>query len=35
VRLVGEHADAWLTELRTAMTTVDELRRRGPDITTT
>jgi hypothetical protein len=32
VRLVGEHADAWLSELRTAMTTVDELRRRGPDI---
>lgn len=35
VRLVGEHADAWLSELRTAMTTVDELRRRGPDLTTT
>ena len=30
-RLVGEHADTWLTELRTAMTAVDELRRRGPD----
>src|SRR4029077_15520075 len=30
VRLTGEHADAWLGELRTAMTAVDELRRRGP-----
>jgi hypothetical protein len=32
VRLVGEHADAWLTELRTAMETVGELRQRGPEI---
>ncbi len=32
VRLVGEHADQWLGELRTAMGTVEELRRRGPDI---
>ena|SRR5882757_760245 len=32
VRLVGEHADAWLTELRTAMSTVDDLRREGPDL---
>jgi hypothetical protein len=31
VRLVGEHADQWLSELRNAMGTVDELRRRGPD----
>jgi hypothetical protein len=31
VRLVGEHADQWLTELRNAMGSVDELRRRGPD----
>jgi Arc/MetJ-type ribon-helix-helix transcriptional regulator len=31
VRLVGEHADAWLSELREAMGTVDELRRRGPE----
>ncbi len=31
VRLVGEHADQWLNELRSAMGTVDELRRRGPD----
>jgi hypothetical protein len=30
VRLVGEHADTWLTELRSAMGAVDELRRRGP-----
>src|SRR3954453_10440981 len=34
VRLVGEHADQWLTDLRSAMGAVDELRRRGPDITT-
>jgi hypothetical protein len=32
VRLVGEHADAWLTELRAAMGSVGELRRRGPDL---
>ncbi len=32
VRLVGEHADSWLTELRGAMASVDELRRRGPDL---
>nr|WP_281172421.1 hypothetical protein [Pseudonocardia spinosispora] len=30
VRLVGEHADEWLDELRTAMAKVDELRGRGP-----
>jgi hypothetical protein len=30
VRLVGEHADTWLTDLRSAMGAVDELRRRGP-----
>ncbi|CAM3562287.1 hypothetical protein [Stackebrandtia soli] len=33
VRLVGEHADSWLAELRSAMSGVDELRRRGPEIT--
>ncbi|MFC7547537.1 hypothetical protein [Plantactinospora sp. GCM10030261] len=33
VRLVGEHAEQWLGELRTAMGSVDELRRRGPDLT--
>jgi hypothetical protein len=32
VRLVGEHADQWLGELRSAMGAVDELRRRGPDL---
>jgi hypothetical protein len=31
VKLVGQHTDDWLTELRDAMTRVDELRRRGPD----
>jgi hypothetical protein len=31
VRLVGQHTTDWLTELRTAMGAVDELRRRGPD----
>jgi len=32
VRLVGQHADAWLSELREAMTTVDDLRAKGPDL---
>jgi hypothetical protein len=32
VRLVGEHADAWLTELRAAMSAVDRLRAQGPDV---
>ncbi|HET8683941.1 MAG TPA: hypothetical protein VFM54_19030 [Micromonosporaceae bacterium] len=30
VRLVGQHAEQWLGELRDAMGAVDELRRRGP-----
>jgi len=30
VKLVGEHTEDWLTELRQAMTRVDELRRQGP-----
>ncbi len=30
VRLVGEHADEWLGELRDAMAKVDELRAKGP-----
>src|SRR5688572_23057353 len=30
VRLVGEHSEEWLSELRSAMGAVDELRRRGP-----
>jgi hypothetical protein len=33
VRLVGQHAESWLDDLRQAMGAVDELRRRGPDIT--
>ncbi|WHT18673.1 hypothetical protein N8J89_37135 [Crossiella sp. CA-258035] len=32
VRLVGEHADEWLGELREAMTKVDELRAKGPGL---
>ncbi|MPZ26259.1 MAG: hypothetical protein GEV12_07335 [Micromonosporaceae bacterium] len=32
VRLVGEHAQQWLGELRDAMGSVDELRRRGPEV---
>jgi hypothetical protein len=32
VRLVGEHADSWLTELRSAMSVVDQLRAQGPDV---
>ena len=30
VRLVGRNADAWLTELRTAMETVEQVRSQGP-----
>lgn len=32
VRLVGEHAEAWLNELRQAMSSVDDLRREGPNL---
>jgi len=32
VRLVGQHADEWLGELRDAMTAVDDLRKRGPNL---
>ncbi|MEH1123775.1 hypothetical protein [Micromonospora sp. CPCC 206061] len=32
VRLVGQHANSWLDELRGAMGAVTELRRRGPEI---
>ncbi|GAA2391618.1 hypothetical protein GCM10010170_104030 [Dactylosporangium salmoneum] len=32
VALVGQHADTWLSELRQAMESVDELRRRGPAV---
>jgi len=30
VRLVGQHTEDWLAELRTAMSSVDEVRARGP-----
>ncbi|MGP4019683.1 hypothetical protein [Saccharopolyspora sp. 5N708] len=30
VRLVGQHTEEWLTELREALSKVDELRNRGP-----
>ena len=33
VRLVDQHTQQWLGELRDAMGAVDELRRRGPEIT--
>lgn len=32
VRLVGEHAQQWLGELKQAMATVDDLRARGPKL---
>jgi hypothetical protein len=32
VRLVGQHADQWLTELREAMASVEEVRGRGPQV---
>jgi hypothetical protein len=32
VNLVGQHAQEWLDGLRAAMDSVDELRRRGPDL---
>ena len=31
VKLVGQHTEDWLSELRGAMTRVDELRRQGPN----
>ncbi|MDQ3164928.1 MAG: hypothetical protein M3Q17_02020 [Actinomycetota bacterium] len=31
VRLVAQHADEWLSELRQAMTRVEEVREQGPD----
>ena len=30
VRLVGQHEDDWLAELRSAMESVADVRRRGP-----
>lgn len=32
VRLVGEHADEWLADLRSAMQEVNRLRAQGPDL---
>jgi hypothetical protein len=32
VRLVGQHLDEWLTELRSAMESVEEVRGRGPQV---
>lgn len=32
VRLVGQHADRWLDELREVMSKVEELRAEGPDL---
>jgi hypothetical protein len=32
VRLVGEHADEWLAKLRDAMSSVDDLRAKGPEL---
>ena len=32
VKLVGEHADSWLSDLRQAMQEVDKLRSEGPDL---
>lgn len=32
VRLVGTHTDSWLTELRDAMSKVDDLRAQGPEL---
>src|SRR3954470_4922579 len=32
VRLVGQHTDEWLTQLRDAMASVEEVRGRGPQV---
>lgn len=32
VRLVGKNTDEWLTDLRNAMTSVDDVRAAGPDV---
>ena len=32
VKLVGEHTETWLADLRTAMEEVDKLRSQGPDL---
>jgi hypothetical protein len=33
VKLVGQHTEEWLADLRSAMTKVDELKRQGPTTT--
>ncbi|GAA2095639.1 hypothetical protein GCM10009841_06880 [Microlunatus panaciterrae] len=32
VKLVGEHAESWLADLRNAMSEVDKLRAEGPEV---
>ncbi len=32
VKLVGQHAEEWLDQLRAAMAEVEDLRGRGPDL---
>jgi hypothetical protein len=32
VKLVGEHTEEWLAQLRNAMSAVDDLRAQGPDL---
>ena len=32
VKLVGEHTESWLSDLRTAMSEVDKLRAEGPEL---
>ena len=32
VRLVGQHADAWLGELREALRAVEQVRAQGPEL---
>jgi hypothetical protein len=32
VRLVGDHTDSWLAELRAAMATVESVRQQGPNL---
>jgi hypothetical protein len=31
VKLVAQHSESWLTDLRAAMTKVEDVRRAGPD----
>ena len=32
VKLVGDHTESWLSDLRTAMSEVDKLRAEGPEL---